>query len=460
MAEDILGIIAPHPPIMVPEVGHDDSAVTIESAEAMHTAARLLAEFAPDTIVIMSPHSIAMRDAFAVYGGERLVGDLGQFGAGEVRVDAPGDPQLAEAVMREADTRGITTIDRRRVGDQGEADHGILVPMSFLDRSGRWPILGLSLSLLPLETHREFGRAIAAAAAKLGRRIAFVASGDCSHRLKPGAPAGYSPRGREFDEELVDRLMRGDFEGLLEIDPRLAEEAGECGLRSFVTLGGVLENAEVATRVLAYEGPWGVGYMTAVAAPPALLSEIGAVTPVAGHKGGTPGHDESAPVKLARATIEAYVRESRVLEDYPHDDPLLDDRAGCFVSLHSDGGGLRGCIGTILPTQETLGKEIIRNAIEASTDDPRFPAMTPDELGALDISVDVLHAPEGISSLEELDPKKYGVIVSCGFRRGLLLPDLEGVDSCEHQVSIAMQKAGIGAGETVSVERFQVDRYQ
>jgi len=456
--QPVLGIIAPHPPIMVPEVGRDEAAVTIESAEAMHAAARLLAEFDPDTVVVMSPHSSAVRDAFAIDAGDRLDGDLAQFGAPEVALHVKGDPQLARAVMAEAEARDLPTIDRRRIPNGTEADHGILVPMSFLDPQGHWPVLGLSLSMLPLPHHREFGRAVAAAANKLGRRIAFVASGDCSHRLKPGAPAGYSRSAPKFDQELARLIATGDFEGLMEIDPRLVEEAGECGLRSFVTLGGVLENSDAAARLLAYEGPWGVGYLTAVAGPPQLIASLAEDTPVAGHKGGSPGDDESAPVRLARAAIGTYVQYGDVLDDYPHDDPLFEDRAGCFVSLHEE-EQLRGCIGTIVPTQDTLGQEIVRNAIEAATDDPRFPPLSPDELDRLEISVDVLHAPEGVAGLEQLDPKKYGVIVSCGYRRGLLLPDLEGVDTCEHQVSIAMRKGGIGQGEKVCIERFKVDRY-
>jgi AmmeMemoRadiSam system protein A len=127
------------------------------------------------------------------------------------------------------------------------------------------------------------------------------------------------------------------------------------------------------------------------------------------------------------------------------------------VSLHLD-GQLRGCIGTIMPTQPTLGEEIIHNAIQAATADPRFPPLSAQELGRLDISVDVLQTPEP-TSLEELDPSLYGVIVSCGWKRGLLLPDLEGVDTVEDRVSIACRKAGIGSGEHVSLERFCVDRY-
>lgn len=163
-------------------------------------------------------------------------------------------------------------------------------------------------------------------------------------------------------------------------------------------------------------------------------------------------------VALARQTIETYVREGRQIALPADLTPEMRRRAGAFVSLHAH-GDLRGCIGTIQPSQPNLAAEIIHNAIMAATEDPRFPPMTEAELDSLEISVDVLSPPEPIASMEELDPKKYGVIVESGFRRGLLLPDLEGVDTAGCQVDIARRKAGIGLHEPLKLYRFIVERY-
>jgi AmmeMemoRadiSam system protein A len=161
---------------------------------------------------------------------------------------------------------------------------------------------------------------------------------------------------------------------------------------------------------------------------------------------------------LARSTIESYVREGAAAKPEPLTDPALPTRAGAFVSLHRN-GSLRGCIGTVAPTQSTLAQEVAANAIEAAANDPRFAPLAASELDDLDVKVDVLHEAEIVSSLDDLDVKRYGCIVSCGYRRGLLLPDLDGVDDVNTQVSIAMQKGGILPDEPVCVERFQVDRY-
>ncbi|MBI4379076.1 MAG: AmmeMemoRadiSam system protein A [Nitrospinae bacterium] len=164
-------------------------------------------------------------------------------------------------------------------------------------------------------------------------------------------------------------------------------------------------------------------------------------------------------VQLARETIELYIKTGKILSPPSNLTDEMKGRAGTFVSIKKY-GELRGCIGTFSPTQSNIAAEVIQNAISAATRDPRFPSVTPEELDALNISVDVLTEPEKISSPDELDPKRYGVIVSKGWRKGLLLPDLEGVNTVEEQITIARRKAGILPEEEVELMRFKVIRYK
>jgi AmmeMemoRadiSam system protein A len=164
-------------------------------------------------------------------------------------------------------------------------------------------------------------------------------------------------------------------------------------------------------------------------------------------------------VKLAKDTIEEYVTNGDIIKSPSELSDEMTGEAGVFVSL-KEKGELRGCIGTLQPTTENVALEIIQNAISAATHDPRFPPVTPSELDKLEYSVDVLSKPERISGKEELDPKKYGVIVKSGDKRGLLLPDLEGVDTPEEQIGIAASKAGILDGENIDLYRFEVKRYK
>jgi AmmeMemoRadiSam system protein A len=170
------------------------------------------------------------------------------------------------------------------------------------------------------------------------------------------------------------------------------------------------------------------------------------------------GLKESPQVRLARETVESYVKRGEVphLKTIP---PEMKGKAGVFVSLHK-GDELRGCIGTIEPDEANIAQEIIRNAVQSSTQDPRFAPVTPDELPELIYSVDVLTEPESVKSEKDLDPKKYGAIVEAGWRRGLLLPDLEGVDTVKRQLEICRMKAGIGPEEAIKLYRFEVKRFK
>ena len=170
-------------------------------------------------------------------------------------------------------------------------------------------------------------------------------------------------------------------------------------------------------------------------------------------------NEESAYVRLARETIENFIKQGKIITPplgLPEE--MINQKAGVFVSLEKN-GNLRGCIGTFMPTQGDVAQEIIKNAISAAVDDPRFSPVNASELEDLSISVDVLSVPEEVKDISQLDPKKYGIIVSSGYKKGLLLPDLEGVDTVEYQIDIAKRKAGIYPGEKVKLYRFEVKRF-
>ena len=163
-------------------------------------------------------------------------------------------------------------------------------------------------------------------------------------------------------------------------------------------------------------------------------------------------------VRLAKRTVESYVRKGKVVQA-KRLTPEMKPKAGVFVSIHKS-GELRGCIGTIEPQRNNVAEEIIANAISSASRDPRFYPVTADELKELEYSVDILTKPRPVKSRKQLNIKRYGVIVEAGGRKGLLLPDLEGVDSVDYQIDICRQKAGIAAEEPVKLYRFEVKRYK
>jgi AmmeMemoRadiSam system protein A len=339
-----------------------------------------------------------------------------------------------------------------------------MIPLRFLNEyTTHYELVRIGLSGLSPLAHYRLGECIAATAEQLGRRVVFIASGDLSHKLCEDGPYGFAPEGPEFDRQTTAALASGDFLSLLQMDADFCEAAAECGLRSFWIMAGALDRKQLKSELLSYEGPFGVGYGVAWLEPKGEdgARNIGVQLAQAQELERTRRQAaEDAFVRLARLSLETYIRTGQHVA-LPQGLPpeLATGKAGAFVSLKKD-GRLRGCIGTILPVQSCLGQEILQNAISAATEDPRFSPVQPEELQDLVYSVDVLTTPEPVNSAEELDAKHYGVIVECGHRRGLLLPDLAGVDTVAQQIAIARKKGGIAPEEAVKLWRFEVVRHR
>jgi len=343
-----------------------------------------------------------------------------------------------------------------------QLDHGVIVPMYFLDKAySDYEILMVAPGDLSLRELYKAGIFAGRAIESSGLDTVVVASGDLSHYLKEDGPYGYRREGELLDEEIVRVFKEENLTELLNINRKLVEKGGECGLRGFAFAAGMTDGLDTNTSVYSYEGPFGVGYMTASILPAGISKKASEFS--------LKRKNYADPfIRLAQSAIERYVKEGAHLnwDDYRRtcDDKFVQEaestRAGAFVSIHK-GDSLRGCIGTIQPTCENLAEEIIYCAVEAASSDPRFFPVSKAELEFLDIKVDVLEPPEDIDDKSFLDAKRYGVIVSKGTRRGLLLPNLEGVDTVEEQLSIAKKKAGIDEyEENVKLKRFQVIRHE
>lgn len=446
---------------MVPEVGREAAAEVRGSIEAMREFTERLINSGAETVVLISPHAPLEQRAFVAYHDARLYGDFANFRAPDARVEAPLDQEMLDAISRAASEQGYEVLGIRGY----DLDHGTAVPLYFLQRNGwRGNVVALGYSFLSNEDHLRFGSCIKRAAEQAGRAVAFVASGDLSHRLKPEAPAGYYPQAYLFDQEVVESIRDAQPERIINIDQDLRRMAGECGYRSMLVALGVAESTSPGYEVLHYEAPFGVGYLVAQITYESLgvkgaASDDRAKPDSEDH--GVERQEGKQLLALARRAIETFVREGRVIEKPSALDPLLQERAACFVSIKTLEGDLRGCIGTIEPARETLAEEVIANAVSSATRDPRFPPVTAAELSNLRYSIDVLSAPEP-AQFEELDPKIYGVIVEdeSGARRGLLLPDLRGIETASQQVDIAARKAGIPPGVPLKFSRFRVERYR
>lgn len=256
--------IAPHPPLLVPEVGGTRIAQVAESRRALREFSRRLIDARPETVVVISPHSPLDPRVFTARSTATLVGDFGEFSAPGVRLTFPNDLGMIDAIKEAASKEGVVL---RELDRDYPLDHGALVPLYYLHEAG-WsgPIVIIGFTLQSNEEHLAFGRAIANAAGAINRRVALVASGDLSHRLVVDGPYEYEPTAHLFDEQIVDAIARGDASSVIDVSIDLRNRAGECGYRSIlIALGTVGQNLR-DHQVLSYEGPFGVGYMVAVLA--------------------------------------------------------------------------------------------------------------------------------------------------------------------------------------------------
>ena len=432
---EILGaFMLPHPPLIVHEVGKGREEQIRKTLNSYLEIAKQIGDLKPDTIIVSSPHAPYFSDFFYMPNKDKAIGSFKNFGAKEVTFNLDYDTELIDEIEK-------ISLDNRfpcgRVNIDEELDHGTMVPLYFVNKYLKdYKLVVIGLSSISLEANYKLGTIIKDAIDNLNRRVVYIASGDLSHKLQEDGPYGFVEEGPIYDEKIMDVMKNARFNELLDFDLDLLDKAAECGHRSFIMMSGVLSKTSVIPKYYSHEDVTGVGY------------GICSYYPVDPY------------IELARRTINAYIKDKKIIE-VPVDTPkeLIENRSAVFVSLHKH-GDLRGCIGTIVPTKESVAKEIISNAISAATRDNRFDPVSEDELDDLVINVDVLTIPENIDSKEELDPKRYGVIVTSGYKRGLLLPDLEGIDTVDEQIAISKRKGGITDNEPITLQRFEVIRHK
>lgn len=465
--------ILPHPPIVIDKIGGKDTQKCLSTKKAMEDIAKEVKEISPDTIVIISPHGPVFSDAVTVNYTDKLEGDLRNFALNEFKLSKKNDFSLVEEIYAESHLAGVSIakLDSSlydQFNIEKKLDHGALVPLYFIEQLYKdYQLVHLTYGGLSAKQHYKFGQGIRKACENLDKKIIFIASGDLSHKLSNQGPYSYAKEGPIFDNQLINLLLTKDPISLINMDKKLIKKAGECGKRSIDTLMGVLDGYNYEIELLNYEKPFGVGY--SVFSINNFVIDKSRNFYDAIHKKSheifeAKKSNEDIYVKLARLSIEKYVNDESVLslesigKELPKE--MLDYRAGVFVSI-KDSNGLRGCMGTTgHGIMASVAEEIIRNAIQASTKDPRFPKIEPWELEDLTISVDVLKPAEKVTDISELDPDKFGIIVSKGHKRGLLLPNLEGINTVDKQLDIALKKAGIVDKQDYSVEKFLVERHE
>lgn len=428
----VAGALVAHPPILLIEVGGVQSERVRATADAMRELDGMLAGVDADVAVVISPHSPSSMTSLPVRRTAHPTGDLGRFRAPQIRFEAETDIALASGLVVDGQRAGFSLI----WAEESDLDHGVIVPLHSLPRTmanKRCVFLGVSGWLL--YRFVDFGAWLHG---RLSERSAIIiASGDLSHRLTPDAPYGFRPEGPVFDRLVIDALRGHEWERIEGMDPDLIEDAGECGLRPLAIMLGAARAAGLASRVLSYEGPFGVGY------------------PVVAF---TPSCDAAAPgvdiQELGRRAIDTYLRTRQLIEPPSAIPANLQAPSAVFVTLRKH-GELRGCVGSVRPTEPTAAHELIRYAVASAVRDPRFDPVRLDEVDDLTIKVQLLDPAEPVADISALDPMTYGIIVRRGDRQALLLPGIDGIDTPEQQVKAACEKAGINRHAPLELQRFR-----
>ena len=340
--------ISPHPPIVIPEIGRGEENKAGSTLEALRKLAADIAKLKPSTIILTTPHGPVFRDFIHINVKHVISGDMERFGAPGVKLQFDNNIRLTGEIITMANAHGIPCggLDdhlaaRYRISE--ELDHGAMVPLYFIaGQYADFKLVHISTAGLPFIDLYRFGVCIGKAVRNIGENTVFLASGDLSHRLSPDGPYGFDESGPEYDRQLVDCLKIPDPEGLLNFDEDLIEEAGECGLRSFIMMFGALDGRSIRSEVYSYEGPFGVGYAVARFIPgeehsgESLLDKLERLD-----KGRLDEirNMEDPYVALARKALEMYVTSSAVI-DVPDVLPpgMASKRAGVFVSIKSREG--------------------------------------------------------------------------------------------------------------------------
>ena len=457
--------IMPHPSVSIPEIAQGRENGVSVTIRGMEKIAEEIKQIAPQTIALISPHGNVFSDGLCVNTESMLTGSFAEFHQPKLRLALRGDMQKALIYcsgLRAADIDNLALDETtaKKYDITTELDYGALVPLYFILKKYKdFKLVHINIGYLPRAKMYQAGKILAGI---LGETDVIIASGNLSHKISKDNAEYYDEICKKYDKNVFDAVENNEFLRIMTADEDMVKKAQQCAQKPLEMLSGALDGCRAEGEVYSYEAPCGVGYMTArinreKSNKENLINQYLEIKKEAVNAIKT-NEDEYA--KLAKDTIYNYVKNGNLIE-VPQglSNDLYIKQNGVFVSLKKD-GKLRGCIGTVSPTKLSTAEEIINNAMEAAANDSRFDHVTEDELNSLEIFVDVLSELEDVKSKDELDIKIYGIIVEKDEMRGLMMPNIEGVESVEHQIELATGKAGIAEGEDFSLKRFTVARHK
>lgn len=452
--------LLPHPPEAVAAEETKDAHALSAIRKSYSKVAEEIAELKPETIIVLSSHASAFSDYFQISDGEVGLGSMKDYGAPNITFRVFYDKEF---VKRLSFCSLSNNLPAGVEGNQlGFLDHGTMVPLFFINRLYRdYQLVRIGLSGLSLLDHYRLGIYINKTIGETGRKAVIIATGDLSHIESNESSYGYNPQGKRYDEQFLSDLKAGNFGNLLDYSRDELTLVKQCAHKATTVLCGAFDCQDVEPELLAYESYHGVGY-AAMSFKPLGKNQSRSFYELYLRKQRLNLNEEKKHndkfVALAYTAIETYVTSQKIIA-VPEDFVFWGPSRGVFVTIEEN-GSIRGCIGTSAPLKNTLGEEIVANAISSASFDPRFPPLRKDELPYIKVTLDFLSIPELVENLDDLDPEKYGIIIQKGSRHGLLLPNLADIHHIDEQIDVARKKAGIDFDEDYDIYRFVVERHQ
>lgn len=460
--------LMPHPPLIIPSIGKGKEFEIQKTVDACNKIAKEIQELKPETIIVVTPHGTKFSDTVCVSNEEKIKGDFRRFKDSRTTIETHIDREFNYKLndICSYDNISVVMSDTnllKRYNRSYALDYGTMVPLYFINQVYKnYKLVHITYNNLSDIQLYKLGMAIKQTAKNLDRKTVFIASGNLSKRLKEESEHRYLKEAVDFDTEMIYSLQNGDVESIFNMDKYNLSKIIGCGLKSIFIMLGVMDSEMINGELLSYESAFNSAYSVMefnnVQKTESRLDSLISKRQENINKLNKKTTSSNPYVKLARESLNHYYTTNHLMavsENIPSE--LRKNQGGVFVSLKKS-GELRGCVGTVLPQTDSIAQEIIRNTVEAATNDAKFPRLTLDELAEIDICVDVLDRPHKATK-KTLNPKKYGILITQGHKRGIVLPNINGVNTPLSQIKLACEKANINMKEKYEIEKFEVTRY-
>lgn len=457
--------LMPHPLKLIKEIGNGKEEKLKKTKKAFMDIYEEIQENEVETIIIISPHGTIFKGGVSIVKEDKIEGDFEKFGYSDYKMAFDIDLELVNKIIDKSKMEDIAVVPLNKENEEMYntkvfLDYGAMIPLYYLNNKEKYKIVHITYGFMDYKKLYEFGKILSNIVKDSNKKVAFIASGDLSHRLSEDGPYLYSSSGKKFDDKVVSFLEKGDLNGLFQIDEELVIESGQCALNSIYIMAGAMDGLDVKGQVLSYEYPYGIGHATIrfdFTKGDSIYEKVLQTDAVIEDE--EYGIQGNVYTRLARKSIEHFLKHEKLMKvGKDSEKELLDKSKGVIVTLTIDGKN-RGSMGSIKPTTSCIGSEIIKSALFCAFENPNFLDLTKEELNKVKIIVDIIEDVKD-ANIEDLDHNKFGVIVIKNYKVAVVPPNAPEVLNTPEQLKAALKKVNIYESEEYQLKIFTTTRFK